>query len=72
MKKHLSKGQFWGLAIFFVTLLLAITAFFVPTKIALGLIAVMLWLGLCYVTILVHLLLKNQKHSSQTIKTESK
>ncbi len=59
MKKHLSKGQFWGLAIFFLILLLAITVFFVPTKIALGIIAVTIWLSLGYLTILIHPLLKN-------------
>ena len=59
--KHLSKGQFWGLVIFTASFVLACTTFFVPTRIALGVIALLIWLGLCYLTIIVHPLLKNKK-----------
>ncbi|MBP6884311.1 MAG: hypothetical protein KBC17_00630 [Candidatus Pacebacteria bacterium] len=59
--KHLSKGQFWGLVIFFTVLVLAIGTFFVPLNIALGFIGVMLWLSLCYLTIIVHPLLKSRE-----------
>ncbi len=60
--KHLSKGQFWGLVIFFIVLVLAIGTFFVPLNIALGFIGVILWLSLCYLTIIVHPLLKKAKY----------
>jgi hypothetical protein len=62
--KHLSKSQFWGIAIFCTCFLLTVFAFFTNTKLALGLIASEIFLSICYVTVLVHPLFKKAKPNS--------
>lgn len=54
MKKHLSKAQISGTALLVVCFALATGTLFSSTKIAMFLIALICFLGLCYLTILIH------------------